>query len=270
MRHLKSSVERAVIAVLVMGTVAIAACSPAAAGLVYDVTQDGAILGSIMPFSGTETAAGFYDYGGPHTFSGGPAGVPLGGSTSVLYVYRDPNTGEHSLGWIHGKESETPHYTVMQGEIEVTDYPSAPAVLVWDDPGARRAGFDPGGRAPGEEELYPSGTAAGTFLGHWAWGPGRTDGGVVGPIGDTICTDAVTVTITDGPWEYDRNRQFVGPDNDMEWIVASGDGSWIPLNAAVDDPVTLHPTPELPPFALASLALPLSWLRCRFRRNKKK
>ena len=107
MMHLHSSLKGATVVALVLGLVVMATCLPAAA-VTYDITQSAVKLGSITPFSGTQTAAAFYDYGGPHTYSGGPAGVPLGGSTSVLYVYLDQNTGDHSLGWIHGKDGATP------------------------------------------------------------------------------------------------------------------------------------------------------------------
>lgn len=258
MMHLHSSLKGATVVAPVLGLLLIATCLPAAA-VTYDITQDGVNLGSIMPFSGTQTAAAFYDFGGPHIYSGEPAGVPLAGSTSVLYVYLDNNTGDHCLGWIHGKEGETPSLMYMEGTIEITDDVASPSVLVSDDTGIKRVRDEPH-LAAGLDELAADPGAARTFLGNWGWGPNRTDGGVVGPIGDTICYGGATVTITS------LHRQSA----QLSWMVASGDGSWIPLTTEENNPVNFHATPELPPFALASLALPLSWLRCRFRRNKKK
>jgi hypothetical protein len=57
---------------------------------------------------------------------------------------------------------------------------------------------------------------------------------------------------------------------DLSWLVASADGSVIPLTAEEGHSAKLTATPELPPFALAGLGLPLAWLRSRLWRKRKR
>ncbi|MFQ5811073.1 MAG: hypothetical protein ACE5JM_15755 [Armatimonadota bacterium] len=242
---------------LAVGTALVASFSPAWA-LGYDVTQSGSSLGTITPFSSAETAADFYRFGIPHTYSGEPLGVPLSGDSSVLYIHLDTNTGIYSLGWIHGKEGEGP-LRYLQGTVEITPDAVSPGVDVSDDPGALR--FDTEDHlAPGFDEFFADGTDPLLFYGDWRWGPNRTDGGAVGPIGTTPGSGGATATIT----SLDRTGE------DLSWLVASADGSVIPLTVAEDSPARLTATPELPPFALAGLGMPLVWLRNRLRRNRKK
>ena len=241
---------------LVMGVMAVATAA-SAGGLSYDVTQEGALLGAIMPFESAETAAEFYQFGVPHTFSGGPAGVPLAGDSSILYIHLDTNTGMYSLGWIHGIEGGGPRRN-LHGAIVVTDDVAAPAVLVSDDPGSLRTSSDPFLPA-GLDELAADGSIARTFNGIWRWGPARTDGGAVGPIGTTPYIGGASAWIT-----------FAGDgESPMDWFAASADGSTIPLNFELESEVQLTATPELPPFVLGSLALPFAWLRYRLRRRKR-
>jgi hypothetical protein len=244
------------IVVLVMGVMAVATAATAG-GLSYDVTQEGTLLGTITPFESAETAADFYEFGVPHTFSGAPAGLPLGGEASILYIHLDTNTGVYSLGWIHGKEGEGINRN-MHGTIVVTDDVPAPAVLVSDDPGSLRTSTDPF-LAPGLDELAADGSLPRTFNGIWRWGPRRTDGGAVGPIGTTPYIGGASAWIT-----------YVGDgEGPMDWLAASANGSTIPLTFELDNEVRFTATPELPPFALGSLALPFAWFRYKLRRRKR-
>ena len=183
----------AIAAALVLGAALVATGSPAAA-LSYDVTQEGVSLGTIVPFSGAGSAADFYQFGVPHAYSGAPIGVPLSGDSSVLFIYVDTSTGVYSLGWIHGKEGEGP-LRLLSGIVEITPDANSPSVLVSDDPGSLRLN-DEEHLLPGLDEFAADPNAPGTFTGTWRWGPNRTDGGMVGPIGTTSEVGGATATIT--------------------------------------------------------------------------
>jgi hypothetical protein len=257
MKLLGSRSAWAAIVAVAAGAVLVVPPAPAAA-LTYDVTQGGVSLGTITPFSSAETGAEFYSFGVPYLVSGQPLGVPLAGDRSILYVHLDTNTGVYSLGWIHGKEGEGP-LRYLQGMVQITADVASPGVVVSDDPGTIRQ-RDEEHLGAGLDELFVDGSDPHTFYGTWRWGPRRTDGGAIAPIGTTPYVGGATATIT----SLDRTGE------DLRWFAASADGSLIALTTEENNAATLTATPELPPLALASLAAPLGWLRWSLRRRKGK
>jgi len=251
------SLKWGIVVALSVAAMPVLTLSPAVA-LTYDVTQGGVTLGTITPFSSAETGADFYQFGIPHTYSGGPLGVPLSADSSILYVHLDTNTGVYSLGWIHGKEGEGP-LRYLEGTVQITDDVAAPGVGVSDDPGYLRP-VDEEHLGAYLDEFFADGSDPRTFYGDWRWGPNRTDGGVVGPIGTTLGVGGATATIT----LLDQTGE------NLSWFAASANGSLISLATEEDNPARLTATPELPPFALAGLGLPFAWIRSRLRRGRKK
>ena len=247
---IRAKPRRAMTIAVGMGIALIGVCPLAMAQTGYDVTQGGSALGTIIPFASSQTAADFYK---DNAWRQNPPTLPLASNSTVLYVHYNETSGEHTLGWVHGKTLSGVAGR-LDGTVEVADDVASPTVIFSDEP-------DEFGPRPGTPR---------TFDGAWQWAS-MPDGGVV-PVGTTPGQGGAIVTITDyGPWS---TRYYPGLECDAwEWYVASGDSSMIELEMGTNNAVTLTAhasTPELPPFALASLALPLGWLRWKLRRNKKK
>ena len=140
----------------------------------FEVTQGGLTRG-VQPLVGTQDAAAFYAYQGFFEFS---STNPLAADeTMVLFLYRDP-AGELYLFLIYDATTST---TGGSAELSIQGIPAVAEVLVQDDP----ADVD-------QNDTYD--VAAGRFT--WVWGPGRTDGMVLGPLGPEFQLDITPVALT--------------------------------------------------------------------------
>jgi len=139
----------------------------------FEVSQGG-LTRSVQPLEGTQDAAAFYAYAGFEFSSQCPLAAD---DTTVLFLYRDP-AGELYLFVIHDMIGGP---TGGSAELSIQGIPPAASVLVEDDP----ANVD-------RNDVYD--VAAGRFT--WVWGPGRTDGMVIGPLGPEFRLTIVPVALT--------------------------------------------------------------------------
>ncbi len=157
-----------------------------AAGEDYAVTQDGTSH-TITPLTKTESATSFYDYYDYEAHTNPSVELP---DESVLFLYRNQNTGKLSLFVIH-HDGEDPldfdNYKLKEASLTFSGVPSTAQVAVEDDP---------------EDDDYGLNSTI-----SWGWPDYRTDGLVITDLGNEF-----SITI---------DPDFTKGIND--WKVATGD-----------------------------------------------
>lgn len=145
----------------------------------FEVSQ-GATKVAVVPLSGTKTAQEFYDYDSGQSRSRNPLGEA---NTAVLFLYREP-AGQLYLFFILGKAEAG---TGGNARFTIKNIPIGADFVFKDD------GF----YFPLFPELSDTYTLTnGDYAVYWVWGDGRTDGGVLGPLGEEFSLTVVPEALT--------------------------------------------------------------------------
>lgn len=145
----------------------------------FEVSQ-GATKVAVVPLSGTKTAQEFYDYDSGQSRSRNPLGEA---NTAVLFLYREP-AGQLYLFFILGKAEAG---TGGNARFTIKNIPIGADFVFKDD----EFYF------PLFPELSDTYTLTnGDYAVYWVWGDGRTDGGVLGPLGEEFSLTVVPEALT--------------------------------------------------------------------------
>lgn len=145
----------------------------------FEVSQ-GATKVAVVPLSGTKTAQEFYDYDSGQSRSRNPLGEA---NTAVLFLYREP-AGQLYLFFILGKAEAG---TGGNARFTIKNIPIGADFVFKDD------GF----YFPLFPELSDTYTLTNEdYAVYWVWGDGRTDGGVLGPLGEEFSLTVIPEALT--------------------------------------------------------------------------
>lgn len=133
----------------------------------FEITQ-GATKVAVVPFVGTQTAQDFYNYDSGQSRSQNQLAEA---NTAVLFLYREP-TGQLFLFFILGKAEAG---TGGNARFTIKNIPIGADFVVKDD-----SFYFP--LLPELNDTYN--LTNGEYQVMWTWTDGRTDGGVLGPLGD--------------------------------------------------------------------------------------
>ncbi|HAF70858.1 TPA: hypothetical protein DCL37_05870 [Candidatus Acetothermia bacterium] len=130
----------------------------------YFSVSQGAVQAVVQPLAGTVSVEEFYGYDNTQFLSTCPLVEP---DATVMFLYLDPNQQLY-LFIIHGQATQAPAGVNSSAQFVIQGVPAGADFVVTDDP----SNMDP-------NDVYD--IVAGRLA--WVWAPFRTDGGVLGPLG---------------------------------------------------------------------------------------
>ena len=136
----------------------------------------------VVPVEGDRPVGDYYNYGGGETDSAStPDGLEANDAT-VLFVYRDTTSDERSL-------------VVLNGDAAASSDGGGGVAMTFEGVEGYQWQVQDGPPGPGSGDVDPYQTGEGSLGASesviWGWNDRRTDGGAIGPLGDSFDVTAV-------------------------------------------------------------------------------